>query len=69
MSEQEMNSYRFMSGMEPGDERLAKIMEEVTHDAMARREKAESYIKKDLNLKRISLHERWSDRINRAVNG
>ena len=33
MSEAEMNSYRFNSGMEPTDEMLAQIMREVSADA------------------------------------
>ena len=64
-----MNSYRFISGKEPGDERLYKIMEEVTHDAMMRRDKVESAIRRDLNHRRVSLREKWSTRINSAING
>ena len=40
MSEQEMNSYRFTSGLEPSDEMLAQLMKEVAHDAKERQEQA-----------------------------
>lgn len=40
MSEQEMNSYRFISGNEPSDEMLAQLMKEVAHDAKIRQEQA-----------------------------
>lgn len=33
MSEQEMNSYRFISGFEPSDEMLTQLIKEVVHVA------------------------------------
>ena len=41
MSEQELNSYRFVSGLEPGDERLSQIMKEAAETAIARHQAAE----------------------------
>ena len=40
MSEQEPNSYRFLSGHEPSDEIVAQLMKEVAHDAKERQEQA-----------------------------
>ena len=40
MSETEMNSYRFGSGLEPTDEMLAQIMREAAADAKTRHEEA-----------------------------
>ena len=38
MSEEEMNSYRSLSGQEPSDEMLEQLMKEVAHDAKERQE-------------------------------
>ena len=56
MSEQELNSYRFVSGLEPGDERLSQIMKEAAETAIARHQAAEAQIsmKIDLMRKRIT---------------
>lgn len=40
MSEKEMNSYRFSSGVEPSDKMLRQLMKEVAKTARERREKA-----------------------------
>lgn len=40
MSDAEMNSYRFTSMDEPGDERMAQIMREVAEDAREGNRKA-----------------------------
>ena len=69
MSEQEMNSYRFTSGLEPSDEMLAQIMKEVARDAKERQERAtEAYfaqMRRNLEVKKA----KWAARINRATNG
>lgn len=69
MSEQEMNSYRFLSGDEPGDERLSQIMREVTAEAKTRRLNAESSMLNEVSIQRAALRERWNDRINTVING
>ena len=40
MSEQELNSYRFLSGEEPTDEMLYAVMKEVAEDASKKQKKA-----------------------------
>ena len=40
MSEQEPNSYRFLSGQETSDEIVAQLIEKVAHDAKERQEQA-----------------------------
>ncbi len=69
MSEQDMNSYRFLSGEEPGDERLCQIMIEVAADAIKRRQDAESVIREKVSRNRAILHKRWIDKINAVTNG
>ena len=69
MSEQELNSYRFVSGEEPGDERLKKIMQEVTRDVMSRRHAADALADQKAQQMRCSLREKWANRINNATHG
>lgn len=40
MSEKELNSYRFSSGVEPTDEMLYTIMKEAAKEAKEKKEKA-----------------------------
>ena len=69
MSEQELNSYRFVSGDEPGDERLCQIMREVTAEAMKRQANTDSRIRKEVDRQREALRKRWNLKINAAING
>ena len=69
MSEQELNSYRFVSGLEPSDEMLTQIMREAAHDAKERHERATAdyfeRMRHNIEEKKV----KWSARINAALNG
>ena len=69
MSEQEMNSYRFTSGLEPSDEMLAQLMKEVAHDAKVRQEQATSAYFSAMRREALVTKSKWADRINSALNG
>lgn len=69
MSEQELNSYRFMSGEEPTDEQLAAIMQAALADV--RKRAAEAKKKYDEQYERLFTieHSRVARRIGNAQNG
>ena len=69
MSEQEMNSYRFTSGLEPSDEMLAQLMKEVAHDAKERQEQATAAYFSEMRREADVVKTKWADRINSAING
>ncbi len=69
MSEQEMNSYRFLSGQEPSDEMLSQIMKEVAEEARARQQKATEAHFSQMLRNMAEKQERWAERINKVVNG
>lgn len=69
MSEQEMNSYRFTSGIEPSDEMLAQLMKEVAHDAKERQEQATAAYFSEMRREAEVVKTKWADRINSAING
>lgn len=69
MSEQEMNSYRFTSGLEPSDEMLAQLMKEVAHDAKERQEQATAAYFSEMRREAEVVKAKWADRINSAING
>ena len=69
MSEQEMNSYRFTSGLEPSDEILAQLMKEVAHDAKERQEQATAAYFSEMRREAEVVKTKWADRINSAING
>ena len=69
MSEQEMNSYRFTSGLEPSDEMLAQLMKEVAHDAKERQEQATAAYFSEMRREAEVVKSKWADRINSAING
>ena len=69
MSEQEMNSYRFTSGVEPSDEMLAQLMKEVAHDAKERQEQATAAYFSEMRREAEVVKTKWADRINRAIKG
>ena len=69
MSEQEMNSYRFTSGLEPSDEMLAQLMKEVAHDAKERQEQATAAYFSEMRREAEVVKTKWADRIKSALNG
>ena len=69
MSEQEMNSYRFTSGVEPSDEMRAHLMKEVAHDAKERQEQATAAYFSEMRREAEVVKTKWADRINSAING
>ena len=69
MSEQEMHSYRFTSGLEPSDEMLAQLMKEVAHDAKERQEQATAAYFSEMRREAEVVKTKWADRINSAING
>lgn len=69
MSEQEMNSYRFTSGVEPSDEMLAQLMKEVAHDAKERQEQATAAYFSEMRREAEVVKTKWADRIKSAING
>lgn len=68
MSEQEMNSYRFISGNEPSDEMLAQLMKEVAHDAKIRQEQATNAYFSEMRREAEITKAKWNDRINSVLN-
>ena len=50
MSEKELNSYRFTSGVEPTDEMLSTIMQEVAKEAKEKKEKAYRQLMENIQL-------------------
>lgn len=69
MSEKEMNSYRFVSGLEPSDEMLSQLMSEVAEEAVERRKRADEEHFSQMRRNAAAKRERWAERINRVVNG
>ncbi|MGM9817301.1 MAG: hypothetical protein ACI304_09655 [Lepagella sp.] len=69
MSEQEMNSYRFISGLEPSDEMLSQLMKEVAQDAIERQNKATSAYFNEMYKAAEIAQAKWSTRINQVLNG
>ena len=69
MSEQEMNSYRFTSGLEPSDEMLAQLMKEVAHDAKERQEQATAAYFSEMRREAEVVKTKWAERIKSAING
>ena len=67
MSEQEMNSYRFTSGLEPSDEMLAQLMKEVAHDAKERQEQATAAYFSEMRREAEVVKTKWADRIKSAI--
>ncbi len=67
MSEQELNLYRFASGIEPSDEMLKCIMEEVAEEAMARRREAARRVKESVDKQRAALKAEWAKRLNTLI--
>lgn len=68
MSEQELNSYRFLSGEEPSDEMLACIMREAAEEAVARKRAADERMKAEMEKMRKNLREEYAERISHYRN-
>ena len=69
MSEQELNSYRFLSGEEPSEEMLACIMKEAAQEAVARKREADERARAEMNRRREALRVEYSERISRLMDG
>ena len=60
MSDKELNSYRFLSGLDPSDEMLEAIMKDALEAAMSRKREAEARIKAEFERQRAILKKKWS---------
>ena len=69
MSEQELNSYRFLSGEEPSDEMLQAIMSEACNEAVRRANEAQEKFRDDYELQYEQAMQKWGERIISAQNG
>lgn len=69
MSEQELNSYRFLSNVDPSDEMLEAIMHEATQDAIKRQNDALIKMERAMDERRSHLHKKYSEKINQILNG
>lgn len=68
MSETEMNSYRFTSMEEPGDERLVQIMREVAEDARESTRRAAERVAAGIEAATLEARDRVEKTINRLRN-
>ena len=69
MSEKEMNSYRFSSGVEPTDEMLSQLMKEVAQEAKESNQKAMGEFFESLKREAKAIRNEWSNRQSYAING
>ena len=69
MSEEELNSYRFISGVDPSDEMLAQIMHEAANDAKERNEKANKEFFDEIKRGGEILNKKIAEKFNSAING
>lgn len=69
MSENELNSYRFLSGEDPSDEMLYAIMEEARNEAMRKAKEAQKIFDADYERQYRKAYDKWHKRINQARNG
>lgn len=69
MSEQELNSYRFLSGDEPSDEQLHAIMAEALADAQHRARVAKVRYEEQYEQIYAREYENFAQRIENARNG
>lgn len=69
MSEKEMNSYRFSSGIEPSDEMLKQLMKEVAEEAKESNDKAMIDFFKSLKNEAKSIRKEWLNHQSFSVNG
>lgn len=69
MSDKEMNSYRFVSGQEPTDEMLSRIMSEVAEEAKLSNRKATEQHFSQMLINAAAKAKKWEERINSVING
>lgn len=69
MSEQELNSYRFISGEEPSDEMLAYIMKEAAAEAKERNEKVNKRFFEEIKSDGETLRKTISEKFRSELNG
>jgi nitrate/nitrite-specific signal transduction histidine kinase len=69
MSEKEMNSYRFSSGVEPTDEMLSQLMKEVANEAKNSNQKAMDDFFASLKREAKAIRKEWANRQICAING
>ncbi len=69
MSDKEMNSYRFVSGQEPTDEMLSRIMSEVAEEAKLSNRKATEQHFSQMRINAAAKAKKWEERINSVING
>ena len=69
MSEQEVNSYRFISGEEPSDEMLAYIMKEAAAEAKERNEKVNKRFFEEIKSDGETLRKTISEKFRSELNG
>ncbi len=69
MSEQELNSYRFLSGQDPTDEMLYAIMSEARDAAIKKAEEAQQKFEADYERQYEQALRIWGSRIDSMRNG
>lgn len=69
MSEQELNTYRFLSGQDPTDEMLYAIMSDARDFAVKKAEEAQKKYAADYERQYIKALKEWGERIEVARNG
>lgn len=69
MSQKEMDSYRFDSGVEPSDEMLNQLMKEVAQEAKSSNEKAMNEFFESLKNEAKTIKDKWKNRQVCPVNG
>ena len=69
MSEQELNSYRFLSGEEPTDEMLHAIMTDARNEAVKKAVEAQQKFDADYELQFEQALQIWDERVRSASNG
>ncbi len=68
MSEQELNSYRFLSGQDPTDEMLYAIMSEARDAAIKKAEEAQKKFEADYERQYEQAIQIWGKRIDSLRN-
>ncbi len=69
MSEEELNSYRFLSGEDPTDEMLQAIMSDARDAARRKAQEAEKKFEEDYERQYQQTLSKWRDRITSIRNG
>lgn len=69
MNENELNSYRFLSGQEPTDEMLSAIMTEARDAAIKKAEEAQLKFEADYERQYAIARKTWEKRLVQYRNG